>query len=148
MHLPAGAALSERGATSRIRTMPTYEYRCSKCDHTMEVFASMSDPAPEACESCNATGTLSKVLFAPAIHFKGSGFYNTDYKGKTTGRPSGGEGGKDSGSGSGSSEGGSSGGDSGGSSGSSDSGSGGSSSGDSGSSGKAESKPASTPKGD
>ena len=61
--------------------MPTYEYRCDSCNHQFEVFARMSDPAPEACEGCGAAGTLTKVLFPVAVHYKGSGFYSTDYSG-------------------------------------------------------------------
>jgi putative FmdB family regulatory protein len=71
--------------------MPTYEYRCTSCEATMEVFARMSDPPPESCESCGAQGQLEKVLFAPAVHYKGSGFYSTDYKGKKAPSSSGGE---------------------------------------------------------
>ncbi len=41
----------------------------------------MSDPDPEVCEACGAT-TLEKVLFPVAVHYKGSGFYNTDYGSK------------------------------------------------------------------
>jgi len=85
--------------------MPTYEYRCETCDERMEVFAAMSDPPPAACESCGAAG-LQKVLHAPSIHYKGSGFYATDYSSKRRGA---GEG-----SGEGSSSGEQSGGDSGG----------------------------------
>ena len=62
--------------------MPTYEYRCSACNHQFEVFARMSDPDPETCSECNAVGTLEKVLFPVAVHYKGSGFYSTDYSGK------------------------------------------------------------------
>jgi putative FmdB family regulatory protein len=62
--------------------MPTYEYRCSACNHQFEVFARMSDPDPETCEQCGAVGTLEKVLFPVAVHYKGSGFYSTDYSGK------------------------------------------------------------------
>ncbi len=57
--------------------MPTYEYRCPK-GHTFEVFHRMSDPPPEACEACGGK-PLEKVLYPAAIHFKGSGFYSTDY---------------------------------------------------------------------
>lgn len=60
--------------------MPTYEYRCEACSHQFEVFARMSDPAPDACESCRS-GTLVKVLFPVAVHYRGSGFYSTDYSG-------------------------------------------------------------------
>jgi putative FmdB family regulatory protein len=61
--------------------MPTYEYRCESCSHQVEVFARMSDPPPVACEECGAS-ELVKVLFPAAIHYKGSGFYATDYAGK------------------------------------------------------------------
>ena len=57
--------------------MPTYEYRCPE-GHTFELFHRMSDPSPDACEICGA-GPVQKVLYPAAIHFKGSGFYSTDY---------------------------------------------------------------------
>jgi putative FmdB family regulatory protein len=57
--------------------MPTYEYRCPK-GHTFERFHPMSDPGPDACEVCGAS-PVTKVLYPAAIHFKGSGFYSTDY---------------------------------------------------------------------
>lgn len=94
--------------------MPTYEYKCDTCDERIEVFASMSDPGPDTCDACGATGTMVKVLFPPAVHYKGSGFYATDY---SSAKPS--SGGSDS-SASTSSES-SSGGDSSGTSGASDS---------------------------
>jgi putative FmdB family regulatory protein len=56
--------------------MPTYEYRCSK-GHTFEAVQSISDPPLERCEVCGAP--VQRVLHAPAVAFKGSGFYNTDY---------------------------------------------------------------------
>jgi len=56
--------------------MPIYEYRCSK-GHTFEVIQRMSDDALDSCEVCEAPA--ERVLHAPAVHFKGSGFYNTDY---------------------------------------------------------------------
>ena len=56
--------------------MPIYEYRCTK-GHTFETLQRMSDDALDACEVCSAPAT--RVLHAPAVHFKGSGFYNTDY---------------------------------------------------------------------
>ena len=62
--------------------MPFYEYRCLK-GHTFEVRQSMSDEPLTACEVCGAEA--SRVLFAPAIHFKGSGFHNTDYGSKRRG---------------------------------------------------------------
>lgn len=57
--------------------MPIYEYRCPN-GHTFEVFQRMSDPPVETCATCGA-GPVEKLLFPVAVHFKGSGFYSTDY---------------------------------------------------------------------
>jgi putative FmdB family regulatory protein len=57
--------------------VPIYEYRCPK-GHLFESFHRMSDPDPEVCEVCGAS-PLVKVLHPVPIHFKGSGFYSTDY---------------------------------------------------------------------
>ena len=57
--------------------MPIYEYRCPN-GHTFEVFQRMSDPPVSVCETCGA-GPVEKLLFPVAVHFKGSGFYATDY---------------------------------------------------------------------
>ena len=81
--------------------MPIYQYRCEN-GHEFEVMQRMSDDALDTCEVCGAAA--SRVLFAPAIHFKGSGFHNTDYGTKRSGGNGGSEGGGDSSSGSGSSE--------------------------------------------
>jgi putative FmdB family regulatory protein len=56
--------------------VPIYEYRCTN-GHQFDVMQRMSDDPLTACIECGAT--VQKVLYAPAIHFKGSGFYNTDY---------------------------------------------------------------------
>jgi putative FmdB family regulatory protein len=56
--------------------MPIYEYRCAK-GHTFDVMQRMADDALDTCEECGAPAV--RVLHAPAVHFKGSGFYNTDY---------------------------------------------------------------------
>ena len=56
--------------------MPIYEYRCEQ-GHTFEVIQRMSDDALDTCEVCESPAV--RVLHAPAVHFKGSGFYNTDY---------------------------------------------------------------------
>jgi putative FmdB family regulatory protein len=61
--------------------VPIYEYRCPN-GHTFEVFQRMSDPPVETCPTCGQ-GPVEKLLFPVAVHFKGSGFYSTDYgKGK------------------------------------------------------------------
>jgi putative FmdB family regulatory protein len=56
--------------------MPTYEYRCERCGHTVEVVQSFSDGPLTTCESCG--GSLRKVYAPVGIVFKGSGFYKTD----------------------------------------------------------------------
>jgi len=56
--------------------MPIYEYRCEQ-GHTFEVIQRMSEDALDTCEVCESPAV--RVLHAPAVHFKGSGFYNTDY---------------------------------------------------------------------
>jgi putative FmdB family regulatory protein len=56
--------------------MPIYEYRCKK-GHHFEVRQSFSDDAATTCEVCGAT--VQRVFHPIAVHFKGSGFYNTDY---------------------------------------------------------------------
>ncbi len=57
--------------------MPIYEYQCEKCGLSFEAMQAMSDDALTECIECG--GPVHRVLFAPAIHFKGSGFHNTDY---------------------------------------------------------------------
>ena len=57
--------------------MPTYEYTCRDCGHTFEIVQSMLDEPLTMCPECG--GSLRKVFAAPAISFKGSGFYATDH---------------------------------------------------------------------
>jgi putative FmdB family regulatory protein len=57
--------------------VPIYEYRCPH-DHVFEVFQRIDDPIPERCEICGAS-PVARVLHPVAVHFKGSGFYATDY---------------------------------------------------------------------
>jgi putative FmdB family regulatory protein len=56
--------------------MPIYEYRCDQ-GHTFDVMQRMSDDPVSTCEVCDAP--VARVFRPPAVHFKGSGFYNTDY---------------------------------------------------------------------
>ena len=65
--------------TTLLPPMPIYEYRC-KNGHTFEVIQSMSDDPVETCEVCGAP--VERVFHPVAVHFKGSGFYSTDYKSK------------------------------------------------------------------
>ncbi len=65
--------------------MPTYDFKCNTCEHTFEKFQSMSAPIPSICPECGA-GTISKLFGAGSgVIFKGSGFYQTDYK--NSGKP-------------------------------------------------------------
>jgi putative FmdB family regulatory protein len=57
--------------------MPLHEYKCENCGITFEVIQKFSDPAVETCRNCG--GKVQRLLSAPAIHFKGSGWYVTDY---------------------------------------------------------------------
>jgi putative FmdB family regulatory protein len=59
--------------------MPIYEYRCEN-GHEFEVIQSMSDDPVTACPECG--GAVERVFHPVAVHFKGSGFYSTDYAGK------------------------------------------------------------------
>ena len=61
--------------------MPLYEYRCEKCGTRVEKIQKFSDPPLATCEKCG--GRLARLLSAPAIQFKGSGWYVTDYARKS-----------------------------------------------------------------
>jgi putative FmdB family regulatory protein len=71
--------------------VPIYEYRCP-AGHHFERFQPMTAPAPETCDVCGAS-PVELVLYPVAIHYKGSGFYTTDYgKGKAAKKDGGGGG--------------------------------------------------------
>ncbi len=57
--------------------MPLYEYQCDACAHRFEVIQKYSDPPIDTCDKCG--GVVRKLLSSPAIQFKGSGWYITDY---------------------------------------------------------------------
>ena len=57
--------------------MPIYEYQCTKCHDRTEVIQKFTDPPYATCDKCG--GEVRKLMSAPAIQFKGSGFYKTDY---------------------------------------------------------------------
>ena len=65
--------------------MPLYEYECEQCGHRFEVIQKFSDAPVSVCPKCG--GPVQKLLSSPAIQFKGSGFYLTDY-GRGTGSKS------------------------------------------------------------
>lgn len=72
--------------------MPLYEYQCTKCKHTFEKIQKFSDPPVTKCPKCG--GKVEQLLSAPAIQFKGAGWYVTDYA-KKSGSSSGGKSGSD-----------------------------------------------------
>jgi putative FmdB family regulatory protein len=61
--------------------MPLYEYQCDACGRRFEVIQKFSDPPVETCTSCGK-GPVQRLLSSPAIQFKGSGWYITDYANK------------------------------------------------------------------
>ena len=69
--------------------MPLYEYRCEACGNRFEKIVKFSDPPLESCPECG--GTVEKLLSSPAIQFKGSGWYITDYAKKSSSDGSGSE---------------------------------------------------------
>lgn len=69
---------------TRSDTMPTYDYECAKCGHRFEKFQKMSDDALRSCPKCK--GAVQRLIGGGSgIIFKGSGFYQTDYKNKGQG---------------------------------------------------------------
>ncbi len=66
--------------------MPLYEYRCTKCRHRFEKIEKVSGPHARKCPKCG--GVVEQLMAAPAIQFKGSGWYVTDYARKTSGADS------------------------------------------------------------
>ena len=60
--------------------MPLYEYQCTTCSERVEILQRMSDPPYSVCPKCG--GEMKKLVSSPAIQFKGSGFYKTDYASK------------------------------------------------------------------
>jgi putative FmdB family regulatory protein len=66
--------------------MPLYEYECEACRHRFERIQKFSDPPVEQCPNCE--GKVRKLLSSPAIQFKGSGWYITDYAKKGGGESS------------------------------------------------------------
>jgi putative FmdB family regulatory protein len=62
--------------------VPLYEYQCEACGQRFEVIQKFSDPPAEVCRACGG-GPVKKLLSSPAIQFKGSGWYITDYARKS-----------------------------------------------------------------
>jgi putative FmdB family regulatory protein len=79
--------------------VPTYDYRCRDCGHTIEIVHSILEDGPDACERCR--GPLVRVLHPAGVIFKGSGFYVTDSRKTDSRKTSGSSDGPGSGSGDG-----------------------------------------------
>jgi len=62
--------------------MPLYEYQCQKCGHRFEKIQRFSDPKIKQCPKCG--GEVEQLITAPAVQFKGSGWYVTDYARKSS----------------------------------------------------------------
>ncbi len=60
--------------------MPTYDYRCDNCGHEFELFQSMSDKVKRTCPECRERKLKRLIGTGAAVLFKGSGFYETDYR--------------------------------------------------------------------
>jgi putative FmdB family regulatory protein len=60
--------------------MPTYDYECDQCGHTFELFQSISEPVKRKCPECGKSKLRRLFGTGAAIVFKGSGFYQTDYR--------------------------------------------------------------------
>ena len=76
------AQLPRAESASYNHSMPIYEYECRKCKAHVEAFQKVNDKPLTKCRKCG--GKLERQISAPAIQFKGSGWYVTDYAGKTT----------------------------------------------------------------
>jgi putative FmdB family regulatory protein len=75
--------------------MPLYEYRCKQCGHRFEKIQSFSAEDVKQCPVCQ--GEVERLISAPAVQFKGSGFYSTDYGAKPAAKSSDTKGGGESG---------------------------------------------------
>ena len=69
--------------------MPLYEYECKKCGHRFEKIQKFSDKMVKKCPDCG--GSVEQMISAPAVQFKGSGWYVTDYAKKSSSPGSGGD---------------------------------------------------------
>jgi len=65
--------------------MPAYDFKCTACSRVFEITRPSSDDSPVSCPDC---GAATKRVFSPVgVHFKGTGFHNTDYRKKTEPTP-------------------------------------------------------------
>jgi len=78
--------------------MPTYDYQCGACDHQWELFQSMNDSPVQSCPKCKKRKAKRLLGLGAGLIFKGTGFYETDYKKKGGSEPKENSSGSDSGS--------------------------------------------------
>ena len=86
MRLPDALALYKLEITNYKLLVPLYEYQCPKCGCRFERIQKFSDPDPKKCPKYGA-GKVERLLHAPAVQFKGTGWYVTDYGRKAGGEP-------------------------------------------------------------
>ncbi len=67
--------------------MPTYDYQCEACNHEWELFQSMNDSPVKRCPKCKKQKAKRLLGLGAGLIFKGTGFYETDYKKKSGGEP-------------------------------------------------------------
>jgi putative FmdB family regulatory protein len=67
--------------------MPTYDYQCGACGHEWELFQSMNDSPVQSCPKCKKRKAKRLLGLGAGLIFKGTGFYETDYKKKSGGEP-------------------------------------------------------------
>ncbi len=60
--------------------MPIYAFSCAACDHRFDRLQKLSDPDPDTCPDCGASGSIRRQITAPAFRLAGSGWYETDFK--------------------------------------------------------------------
>ena len=87
------AASASRSTSRRKDRVPTYEYRCDSCRRRYERRESFSAPSSHPCQRCKR-GTATRILHAPTVVFKGSGFYVNDSRKSESGSASGDSSGK------------------------------------------------------
>ncbi len=63
--------------------MPTYEYKCLACKHEIEIVHKMSESPEITCPECSNSVMVKKIGMGFSVQFKGTGFYETDYKNKS-----------------------------------------------------------------
>jgi putative FmdB family regulatory protein len=68
--------------------VPIYEYACAACGHRTDILHGVHDPGPHFCPECGTEGSMRKVMTAPAVHFKGSGWAKKERRSSTAAKGS------------------------------------------------------------